>query len=103
MLFVSHAAFAEVMTYQGKEWAGMTHNEKFACVLATIVWMDACKVPLSHSPNSYISKIDEILSLRPDMRDMDLAAIFATVVYKNEPQSRGVLASLQASRTRIAQ
>ena len=79
----------------------MTHQEKFACVLATIVWMDACRVPLSHSPNAYISKIDEILSLRPGMRNKDLATIFASVVYQNEPQSRDALASLQMSHARI--
>ena len=95
MLFLSHPASGQVTTYQGKEWAGMTHQEKFACILATIVWMDACKVPLSHSPNSYISKIDEILSLRPDMGDKDLAVVLASVVYHNEPQARPALEALQ--------
>ncbi len=95
-LFIgSQAAFAQVDTYQGTEWGGMTHREKFACVLATMVWMDACKVPLSQSPNAYISKIDELLSAEPGLRDKDLANIFAAVVYRNEPESRSVLQSIR--------
>src|SRR3989338_1194133 len=88
VFLMSQTVAAQVATFQGKEWKAMTHKEKFGCVLATIVWMDACRVPLSKSPNTYIAKIDEILSLRPEMQDKDVAAIFASVVYQNEPQAR---------------
>lgn len=102
VFLVSQIASAQTTTFQGKGWQAMTHKEKFACVLATIVWMDACKVPLSKSPNTYIAKIDEILSLRPDMQDKDVAAIFASVVYQNEPGSRQALQSLQISHEQLS-
>ena len=89
-------AYSKVETFTGQEWGWMSHQEKFNCVLAAIVWMDACRVPLSNSPNAYIAKIDELLSIDSHLKDEDLTSIFASIVYRNEPQSRQALKALKS-------
>jgi len=81
-------AYADILT--GKDWLGMTAEEKTDFVSDSFDGFKSEDVTLKLTPKDYSITIDEWLR-DPRLQKEQLEIIFSSIVYEREPQARGFL------------
>ena len=90
------AATKEEIFLTGKDWKEtMTVRAKFMALLPPSILFDEYDIKLHHSLPEYIQLIDLILRFNPQLDEEDVANIFASAVYRFEPESRVALKTME--------
>jgi len=85
-------AFAEDRkNITGKEWLGMSGQEKYTCTITTMQALQQKGIPFCRAPNIYAGLIDSKLSSAPNLQSNQVGDILTRVVYEREPGARDVL------------
>ncbi len=80
----------------GRDWTeSLTNREKFMALLPPSLVFEEYNVRLSHSLPEYIVLIDLILRYNPQLQEEDVVNIFASAVYRFEPESRVTLKTME--------
>lgn len=69
----------------------MSMGERRDYVLVSMAVLDQCGVTLGRSLLDYYDAIEQRLRVNPDLYDVNLTDILASLVYETEPETRGVL------------
>lgn len=73
----------------------MNFREKFMALLPPRLLLEDYDIRLLHSLPEYIQVIDKILKFNPELQEEDVTNIFASAVYRFEPQARVQLKSME--------
>lgn len=98
LLTSTHLVFAEyTQTFaSGKEWTEkMSPVEKLISILKPYITLQKYGVPVRHTPQDYIEKIDRVLLYNPNLGNEDVSNIFSSTMYAYEPQTRPALDALE--------
>ena len=80
----------------GRNWKEtLSDREKFMALLPPAILFQEYDVRLRHSLPEYIVLVDLILSHNPQLQEEDVANIFASAVYRFEPESRVILKTME--------
>ena len=80
----------------GRDWKEtLTDREKFMALLPPSLVFEEYDIRLSHSLPEYIVLINLILRYNPQLQEEDVANIFASAVYRFEPESRVALKTME--------
>ncbi len=80
----------------GEDWTTrMTLREKYMSIVAPMSLYNQYGVPFRHAPEQYIPAIDRVMRNNPHLLDKDVANIFASTVYRVEPESRASFDQLE--------
>ncbi len=80
----------------GKEWNDwMSEREKFMALLVPTILFEEYGVRLKHSLLNYIPLINRILLYNPELGEEEVSSIFASAVYRYEPESRVALRTME--------
>ncbi len=94
LALASMSAFANESSQKpvtGMEWLQESIIERLEKVRVSMVILHANGVPVSRSSNDYYNAIEQKIRQEPDKADSDLTSILASIIYKEEPESREAL------------
>lgn len=94
--FLPPAAHSYEETFTtGKQWLkSMTLKEKFMSIILPMALFQKYGVPFKKAPQEYVPLIDRVIAYNPELAKEDVANIFASAVYKHEPESRPAFDSM---------
>ena len=91
----SQAASSDNFT-TGHDWLQrMSPREKYISLVAPMSVMHRYGVPMHLSPEGYIPVIDKIMRVNPQLANEDVANVFASALYRLEPDSRPSLDAME--------
>lgn len=80
----------------GRDWTeSLSDREKFMALLPPTLLFEEYDVRLRHSLPEYIVLIDRILRYNPQLQEEDVVNIFASTIYRFEPESRVTLKTME--------
>lgn len=80
----------------GRDWMeNLSDREKFMALLPPSLLFEEYDVNLRHSLPEYIVLINRILRYNPQLQEEDVANIFASAIYRFEPESRIALKTME--------
>ncbi len=93
LAFAAVGGAKELETFTtGKDWTEkMSSGEKLISLVAPTMLFQRTHVPLRLKLPEYIPILDKVILFNPQLEKEDVANIFASTVYKFEPESRPYL------------